>query len=53
MYDLSWCFPGYYNGLIWHHNIRPKDFTIHINMQINKTNEIVHSIEDTKIDTYA
>lgn len=51
MYDLSWCFPGYYNGLLHTHYIKPSNFDIPIYFQIQKTNQII--INNNKIDVFA
>lgn len=52
MYDLSWCFPGYYNGLIFTHNINTNIVSeLPVYFQIQKTNE-THKLE-YKIDLYA
>lgn len=53
MYDLSWCFPGYYNGLIFTHNINANIVAeLPIYFQIQKTNTIIIN-NDYIIDFYA
>jgi hypothetical protein len=52
MYDLSWCFPGHYNGLIPTQYITPNLQHQSIHFQIHKTNTIIIN-NDYIIDLYA